>query len=224
MVKSALSLAKNLIISRMQQKDLAQIKLHQGGHHAARNLTTLRLEPLFGPLPIRFGLVLNLVGGKIFGAKIQRNFFKHDLEENLCSLDFFHGMKALERLNKTTPIFAQLAYQTAWEEMFALDTDPQIAKIRSLALEVSRFHHHLNTLENMFSCLNLDGMTKLAHYINSQLAHLAQVWFRVFPATHVPDHLPSYEQLDELLEELILDFRDLEIQANESKKIKNAAY
>lgn len=162
MKQSPIPIDNTLLISRFQQKELYQAIPTSNLSVAMTELTTHRIRPFFDPLAIKIGLELKLLGAKIINAKVERGYLFHGLENILATSSYLDGLNFIARINQRTPIFYQLAFIAAYEDLFAIDTDKSIKQMRAFALEMARVYHHLCILKDIFTSLETNTLYDLS--------------------------------------------------------------
>jgi NADH:ubiquinone oxidoreductase subunit D len=174
----------SLIISRLQQKELLDIKPNMAFDSCFFPLVTkIFLKPFFDNLPIKLGMELQLIGNAIIHTRIDRGYFYHGFEELLTGLSPHNAVLAMVRLERTLPIFYQLALMITLEDLTDWPKNSLFAKQSAIALEIARVAHHLNVIKNVLYCLDLSSISELLieceHLLTKPINSFCQVYSEV---------------------------------------------
>lgn len=157
------TLSDNLIMSRLQQIELANLKSSTSiDSPYAVLLNHISLQPFFDHLPLHIGLKLQLIGTTILGAVVKRGFMFQDLEQRLSHSTLSENLVAIERLQLAYPIFYQTALLKAASVFNAQPLSEEFQHQLHVAMEVARIHHHFEVIKNICYCLRLDHLAELA--------------------------------------------------------------
>lgn len=194
----------SLIISRLQQKELFHIKPALALSSQFFPLVTkVSLRPFFDNLPVKIGLDLQIIGSKIIKSQVDRGYFHHGLESHLSGLSPHQAIAAIGRLQKTAPIFYQLALMQALEELFDWPVDVVRAKRYAIALEFARVSHHLAVIKNVLYCANLDSIAELVKTCEHLLEKPCQLFSRIYLAKDLDLSSITFEEIDSALDEAL---------------------
>lgn len=194
MASPQLIIDDSLIISRLQYKELLEIKPDmQINSQFFPLVTATNLEPFFDNSPLNLGLELLTIGNRIVKASIIRGYFEQNLEDNLAQRPLGQAITMLERLNFHAPIFYQTAMIVALNQLF--DHEEREAKPYAIAMELARISHHARVLKDMLYCLHFTALAhlfeNLAQLIDKPVALICRVY-----ANEAPSHYSAAELLD----------------------------
>jgi len=207
MKKFSLNFDDSLIISRLQQKELAQVKPSLG--RISQTLAPMEkviFDPIAHNLPVKIALSLHTIGTKIISAHVERGFYHQDLENRLSTLSYTHALQALSLINQKTPIFYQLALSRAMETLCALTPEPSLEHARAWALSYAQVYHHVQVVHDVLLCLELDSLNDLASTAASMMKPYADVLCRIHTSAREElngdDLMPLLESLENIFQEL----------------------
>lgn len=227
MKKSILAFDDSLIISRLQQKELAELKPGSGRiSHTSSPMEKFYLDPFADNLPIKIGLSLNLLGSKIVTTQVERGYLYQNLQDRLSMMSYPEALQAMACLNHHTPVYYQLALMLAMEELLQLTPPPAELWMRGIALEYARVFHHVHVVSQVLLCLDMDGLNDLARTAYSLMKPLAEILTRVHIKEAAFDTSPEaftelLENLDNLIGELeaLVSFENLARQFLRKKAV-----
>jgi len=211
MKKNSLNYDDSLIISRLQQKELDQIKPGLRISHSLAPIEKVIFDPIAYNLPVKIKLSLSTIGTKIISAQIERGFYYQELENRLATLSYNEALQALALLNFKTPVFYQLALTRAMEALCALSTEPKTELLRVWVLSFARIYHHAQVISDVLLSLKLDALNDLARTAINIMKPLADIFTRVH--IYAPEQIQKQEIIN-LLESLENIFQELEASLN----------
>lgn len=194
MTKTDLTIDESLIISRLEQKELLDIKPKLNFENRfLSKATQISLVPFFSDLPANMSIDLQLIGEQIINASFNRGFFRYGTEENLAMLTPYEAVFALEHVKMSMPIFYQVAFITAYSSL--IDPQKKLPKNLALALEFARVYHHFETLKNIFLCLTIDSAIDILNELYELIKPILKNFLRVYSLSDAPKITAKHEEI-----------------------------
>lgn len=182
----------SLIISRLEQKELGNIKFFSSRSEFFPLVTTVLLKPIFGTLPINIGLHLHLIGNKIINARVDRGYYHQAMEQTIEVLSPHDAIIAIARINIKAPLFYQVTLMNAYLSL--LDEKPIHApRMLTSAMEIVRAYHHLNVVQSILLCAELDTLATFAGECELFLKQPFTLFSRIFSTSSAPPSMSSVE-------------------------------
>lgn len=170
----------NLIISRLQQIELASLKPSLAVDSPFFHLLTVaKQQPFFDNLPLRLGMEFRLIGSKILSVHLERGYFFQDLETNLSTLAPVDMFAAIARLNLASPIFYQAALFAALMKQNNNDITLTHHQFFTEAMEYARVAHHLAVIKSVLFCSRLSALAEIALDCEEMLRSASTLFNRV---------------------------------------------
>jgi NADH:ubiquinone oxidoreductase subunit D len=185
--RSTFSFDDSLIIPRWQQKE---------------HSPPLTLDPFIDQLPIKIGMSFNLLGTRIVSCQIHRGFLAQQLEKSLSYLDIFQSLNVMARLNQSSPIFAQLAYSIALEQLLHVEVTRELKDMRCFLMEFSRIFHHLQVIENTLIAIKHFNTANMASEALRLISPSHQLLGRIYDKITFPDQKIPCEELKNTISEV----------------------
>lgn len=221
--KIKIKISDSLIISRLQQKELLEVKssIHLNSEYFPL-VTKATLAPFFDRLPKNIALDIKLLGDKIINANAIRGYFSHHLEEVLKDLSPYDAVMAIARLNFQAPIFYQLALMNAFEQLEGKSLETKESQQRCVALEFARIAHHVLVLKNMLLCLQHNSLAHLVETIHHILELPIAITSRVYDSNEKPNETLSYETIHQGLSDGLILVQEIKSALNQEEELLNA--
>lgn len=211
---------ESLIVSRIQRKELFQIKpIMVSGVQAFPLVTQEKIEPFIGNLPIKIGLDINLLGNKVLGAQVVRGFFHHGVEKSLGHMTCKDALRAIGRIEPHAPIFYQIALVAAYAEIYGWDIEPIEKKRWAIAMELMRITHHLDVILNTFKCLKLFSLVEQTRAMVKLMTRPCTTFCRIFFEPQPKISALLNHQLYQILNEAHVLLEELNQDARSTKKM-----
>lgn len=210
----------SLIISALEKRELLEkSKIAHSDFFLESTFSSVEFLPYVSVLPIKIGLNLRTIGTKIISATIKKGYFFSDFESRIKFIDTKEDLENFKHLNYTIPIFYQMSYILALENIASITPNKESILARGFAVEIARIFHNLLVLKNIFICIkenNLLSITNKALSVGEKIfSFYRSVSFEIGKKLSRSDAEATAEELKELLLEL-------EEEAQTSKKLFDA--